>query len=306
MINSSSFLKPDHLIEIKNLELLARTVVSGLGPGIHRGLNVGASAEFAQYRAYSQGDDPRRLDWKLFGRTDRLHIRQYREESGMRCTLLLDCSASMDYGSGRVSKFDYARMLCATLALMLKNQHDAVGLLAYHHEILHHLPPSSEGRRLRQLFVDLAGLKPAAGTNMPGALQFLGDVLPARGMVILISDLLFPSQEVIQQLESLRAKRHDLLVLQISDPAERDFSYDFALTLVDAETDREQFVVPQMVRQQYLNNRRAHFDQIRQQAISAEIDLAEFATDMPLDHAIHSVLRHRNHALMTGGSRRSP
>ncbi len=295
---NTNFIDPEQLARIADLELLARTVVEGVMTGIHRGPRTGSSIEFSQYRAYAQGDDPRLIDWKLYGRTDRLHVKQFLEETGLRCTLLLDCSASMDYGSGSVSKFQYARMLCACLAMMLRGQGDAVGLVAYHRELLRHLPPGYNLRKFRELFVALAQLRPEQRTDTPGALRFLGDVLKPRGMIILISDLLHPLTEMIEHLKSLRARRHDLLVFQITDPAERDFPFDHALTFVDAESGGEQFVVPEAVREGYLQNRSRHFETLRREALAAEIDLVEFSVDEPLDHALRHFINCRTKALL--------
>lgn len=295
---------PTQLAGISNLELLARSVVEGFLTGIHRSPNTGSSVEFAQYRQYCQGDDLRFLDWKLYGRTDRLHLKQFQEETNMRCTLLLDCSASMDYGTTAMNKFNYARALTACLATILKRQGDAVGLIAYHTEMLAHLPPGADSKNLRRIHVELTNLEPAEQTDASGALRYLGDVLKPRGMVILITDLLHPVEDVLAHLESLRARRHDVLVFVISDPSERDFTFDHAVTLIDAEVDDEQFVVPAEVREAYLENRRNHFEQIKDAAYKAEIDLVECSTDEPMEQALHYFLNHRARALKTSGMRK--
>ncbi len=296
-----NFIDPNQLNSVSDLELQARMVVEGFLNGVHRGPNTGSSVEFSQYRSYGQGDDLRLIDWKLFGRTDRLHVKQFREESGMRCSILLDCSGSMDFGSQGVTKFAYARMLCAALALLLKKQGDGVGFFAYHHELLFHMPPGNHARHFRKIFSTLANLLPAEGTDTPGALKFLGNILKPRGMVILISDLLHPADEMIEHLKSIRARRHDVLVFQISDPAERDFSFDHALTLVDAEDGREQYVVPKAVRQEYLEKRNAHFRAIHKEALASEIEIHEFSTTQPLDYALRQFLHKRARSLVTTG-----
>jgi uncharacterized protein (DUF58 family) len=288
------FIKPEDLAAIDNLELLARTVVEGFMSGLHRSPHSGSSIEFAQYRPYAQGDDLRNIDWHLFGRTDRLHIKQYEEETSLRCTLLLDCSGSMDYSSHAVTKFDYARMLTACLAMLLQRQRDSFGLIAYHREILDYVPPRSGNLHLRRIFVELEGIAAKHSTDTAGALAYLGDVLRPRGMVILVSDLLHPVEEVVHQLKSLRARRQDVIVIQVSDPAERMFPFDESATLVDAESGQEQFAVPDAVREQYLENRRNHFETIRRECLAAEIDIEEFSTDEPLDRALHFFLHNRN------------
>ena len=300
------FIDPAQLARVSDLALLARTVVEGFLTGVHRSPHSGSSVEFAQYRPYTQSDDTRRIDWKLYARADRLHIKQYQEETNMRCTVLLDCSASMDYGSGAVNKFEYARMLTACLAMILHRQRDALGFIAYHDKILTHLPPRSGAQHLRRTLVELQGLKPSGETNTADALKRLGELLQPRGMVVLISDLLYPAEEVVDQLKSLRARRHDVMALQISDPAEQTFPFDKATTFVDSEDGKERFAVPEHAREEYLENRRRHFSMISRECLAAEIDMREFAVSEPLDRALHFFLRRRNTLHLTSSSRRSP
>ncbi|MDK1020352.1 MAG: DUF58 domain-containing protein [Candidatus Hydrogenedentes bacterium] len=295
---SLQIIDPEQLAKIADLQVLARTVVEGVMPGLHRSPHSGSSIEFAQYRPYTQGDDLRNVDWKLYGRTDRLHIKQYQEETTLRCTLLLDCSASMDYASAGLTKFDYARMLVACLAMLLHRQRDAAGFIAYHKELLQYIPPLSNALHLRRIFVELDNLEPQGTGDTAGALHYLGDVLKPRGMVVLVSDLLHPMDEMIEHLKSLRARRHDVVVLQISDPAEQTFPFDKSATFIDAESGDEQYAVPEAVRDNYLRNRREHFDSIRRECLAHEIDIAEFTTTEPLDRALHFFLQHRNHALI--------
>ena len=299
------FVDPTELARIADLDLMARTVVSGMQGGVHRSVHMGASAEFAQYRPYTQGDDLRFVDWRLYGRSDRLYVKQFQDERNLRCTVLLDCSASMDYGSGEVTKFRYAQMLAACLVMLASSQGDVVGFAAYHQDLVTHVPPRKRDGQLHRILVEIDNLEPAgAQTNTAGTLQMMGDILPSRGMVVLIGDLLHPSDEMIAHLRSLRAQRHDVLVLQISDPAEQTFPFDRSVTLVEAEGGREQFAVPEDVREAYLANRTKHFDAIREACLAAEVDVEEFLCTAPLDDALHQFLHRRSHGLITS-SRRS-
>ncbi len=290
---------PAQLAKIADLQLLARTVVEGLMTGLHRSPHTGSAIEFAQYRPYTQGDDPRFIDWHLYGRTDRLRIKQYQEETNLRCTLLLDCSASMDYGSGPITKFTYARMLTACLAMILQTQRDSAGFIGYHHDLLTYLPPRVSATHVRRIFAELDRIKPEGQTDTPRALHYLGDVLPPRGMVILVSDLLHPVEQMIDHLKSVRARRHDVVVMQITDPAERDFPFEQSQTFIDVESGQEQFAVPANVREIYLENRWRHFSAIRGACLAAEIDMVEFFTNEPLDRALHFFLHQRRNSLMT-------
>jgi uncharacterized protein (DUF58 family) len=294
-----TFIDPEQLAKIGDLQLLARTVVNGVMTGLHRSPHSGSAIEFAQYRPYTQGEDPKFVDWKLYARTDRLHVKQFQEETNLLCTLVLDCSASMDYSSGPVTKFQYAVMLTAALTVLLHEQRDAFGFIGYHHDLITYVPPRGGKPNLQRVLVSLDNLKPAGRTDAASTLRYLGDVLRPRGMVILVSDLLHPLDEVIDHLKSLRARRHDVLVFQISDEAEQTFPFNQTTTFIDAEDEAERYAVPDAVREGYLENRRKHFEAVRKECLASEIDFEELVTREPLDHALHRYLHHRNNALLT-------
>lgn len=303
MSATTRFPDPAELVRVTDLELLARTVVDGFRAGLHRSAQKGASIEFAQYRSYSQGDDLRYVDWRLFGRSDRLYLKQSHEDTNLRCTFLLDRSASMGYASGPVAKFDYARMLIASMALLLHRQNDSIGFMAYHDRVDPYIPAKAEPRHFHRLMVALAQAG-AGGTSSTGdSLRYLGQVLPPRGMIVLVSDLLHPPEETLDQLRSLRARRHEVLVFQISDRAELTFPFDRAGTFVDAEGAGERYAIPELVRAQYLENRRRHFDRIRSECLGAEIDIHEFVSDEPLEFALQAFLMRRRRALVRRSGR---
>ncbi len=293
MSNEYSLIDPIVLSNIDDLMLLARTVVDGFSTGLHRSGRFGTSIEFAQYRPYVQGDDPRFVDWDLYARTDRLHTKQFQEETNMRCTLLLDCSGSMDYASGEITKFAYARMLSACLAILLFRQKDAVGLIGFEEKLKLYIPPRISTPHLRRIFVELTHLHPEGKTDIAKALEYLGNVMPSRGMVILISDFLQPSDEMLHYLKLLKAKRHDVILFQISDPAEQTFPFQRSMTYIDAESDQELFIVPESVRDEYLQNRNHHFQTIQNECISSEIEIEEFITTDPLDRVLHKFITSR-------------
>jgi uncharacterized protein (DUF58 family) len=303
MALDSRFPEPAELVRLTDLELVARTVVDGFRAGFHRSTRKGASFEFSMYRPYAQGDDLRFVDWRRFGRSDRLYLKQSNEETNLKCTFLLDRSASMGFASASVTKFAYARMLVASLAMLLHRQNDAVGFMAYHDRVDPYFPARSESRHFHQLLVALAQVG-AAGTSATGeSLRYLGQVLPPRGMIVLVSDLLHPIDETLEQLRSLRARRHEVLVFQISDRAEETFPFDRDVTLIDPETGGERYSVPELVRAEYQENRRRHFDRIRAECLGAEIGIHEFFSDEPLEFALQAFLARRRRGLIRGGNR---
>lgn len=304
MKNDLSLVDPALLASLTDLALLARVVVEGFIAGLHASPHFGSSVEFVQYRPYVQGDDPRFVDWSLYARTDRLHTKQFQEETNLRCTILLDCSASMQFASGPVSKFQYARMLAACLAMLLFQQKDAAGLVAFNQDIDTYIPPRMNALHFHRLLVELGRLAPSGPTGLAMTLQKIGDLLSPRSLVVVLSDFLCPLDEIVPLLKQLRARRHDVLVLPIGDAMERDFTWNRSATLVDAESGQELYIVPAAVREQYLENRRCHFDRLREECLSAEIDMEEYITTEPLHRALSCFLQRRNRNRRAGDSRR--
>jgi uncharacterized protein (DUF58 family) len=304
--SAPAFIDPRQLEKLGDLQLLARTLVASLGDGLHRGVGSGNAAEFSQYRPYSAGDDTRMVDWRLYGRSDRLYLKESHQENSLRCCLLLDCSASMDYASSGLSKFSYGRMLAAGLAGVAQSQRDAIGLLAYHHAVETFVPPRLGGAHLTRVLESLQILQPGQGTDTTSALAWAVEVLPPRGMVVLISDLLYPVDEVLAHLRTLQARHHDVLVLQISDPAERDFPFAQGQALEDAEDGSRGFAADASARRQYLENRARHFDRLAQACLDDGIELEEFSSDEPLDRALHRFLRRRRRLARLPGKSQRP
>lgn len=306
MQRENQALDPEELVRLPDLEILTRTIVRGFEVGLHESARLGTSMEFSHYRPYVQGDDIRSVDWKFFGRSDRLYLKQARQESNLACTLLLDCSGSMSYASRGVSKFDYGRMLAGSFALLMTRQHDRVGLVAYAEDILTQIPPLANRRQFRRILVELEGLEATGQTSTGAALDRLGESTPSRGMIVVISDFLFPIEDVLGQLRSLKALRHDVILFSLADPAERDFPFDRPLTLADPEGEDRLSILPEAVRQQYLKNRAEHFERIRQECLNSEITFHEIVTDEPLDRALYAFVSRRRASLTTRRSASRP
>ncbi|MBD3265269.1 DUF58 domain-containing protein [bacterium] len=305
MPNPLHTLDPDQLLQITDLQILARTVVEGFLTGIHKSPYTGASIEFAQYRPYVQGDDPRFIDWSLYARTDRLRTKQFQKETNLRSTILLDCSASMNYTSGNITKFHYARVLAACLAMLLIQQNDETGLITFHESVDTFIPPRTHAKHLSRILVALNNAEVQGQTDVVTALKFIGDFFTHRGMIILISDFLSPLDTILPYIKQLRTQQHDLLLLQIADPAEQTFDFKKSATFIDTESQKELFVVPDYAREEYLANRHRHFEALHRECATFEIAMDEFTITQPFDRALHFFLQQRNRLLTSTGVRRS-
>jgi len=290
---SGSLINPLALMAIKNLELRAKVVVEGFWNGLHRSPYHGFSVEFTEYRQYSPGDDPRYLDWRLYARSDRYYIKKFEDETNLRCHLLVDNSRSMGYGSLPYSKAQYANTLAATLAYFLYLQGDAVGLLTFDEHIREYLPARNRTGHLRHLMLALE--KPAGGsaTDLSAPLKRIAEMMAKRGMMILISDLLAPIETLEKNLISLTACGHEVAIFQVLDPAEATFNFNKAALFHDLESGRDLYIDPAMARREYLKKLGAHNAAAQATCQKLGISYYRFATDRPLELALHDFMRGR-------------
>lgn len=242
---------PEVLAAISGLMLRARKVVEGTISGLHKSPYHGFNVEFAEYREYAPGDDLRRLDWRALGRTDRFFIKQYEEESNLRATIVLDASASMRYQSGKLSKFDYAATLAASLATLLIEQQDPVGLALFDREQRQWLPPSATQTQLALIIGQLEEAKPDRETDLGSVLQVLGDQLKKRGLIVLISDLLTDLDAFFDGLARLQYRGHEIVIFQILDADEMELPFNDYVLFKDIEGSEQFFVEPWAFRKAY-------------------------------------------------------
>jgi uncharacterized protein (DUF58 family) len=291
--SAPTFLDPAALMSIRNLELRARTVVEGFWHGLHRSPYHGFSVEFTEYRPYSPGDDPRYLDWKLVGRTDRYFIKKFEDETNLRCYLLVDNSKSMSFGSRSYTKADYARTLAATLAYFLAQQGDATGLLTFDEQVRDYLPARHRPGHLRQLMLALD--KPASGTttDLSAPLRRMAELVRKRGMVVFISDLLAPPETIEAPLALLTAARHEVVVFQVLDPAELSFDFTAASRFLDVETGRDLFLEPTLARGEYQRRLDEHLVAVRGICQRLGISHVQLSTAQPLELALFDFLKTR-------------
>jgi uncharacterized protein (DUF58 family) len=284
------FLDPAVIARIGTLELKARTIVEGFLSGLHRSPLKGFSVEFAEYRQYLPGDDLSTIDWKVYARSDRYYVKKYEEETNLRAHLLLDISASMEYGSGALTKREYGSCLAASLAYLMHRQRDAAGLVTFDDQILGWLHPSIRPGHLRALLVTLDRLTPGRKTDAGRPLHQLADALAKRGMVVLISDLFDDPARVIDGLKHFRFRGNDVLVFHVLDRAELTFPFDQPVRFRDLETGDEVMATPSEVRDQYLAGIQGLVETYRRELRSVGIDYQMLDTSEPLDRALLSYL----------------
>jgi uncharacterized protein (DUF58 family) len=289
------YLDPAALARVKNLSLVARGVVEGFISGLHSSPYKGFSVEFAEHREYVPGDDPRRLDYRMLGRTDRLFVKQYEEETNLRARIVLDASGSMGYSHrGRPTKFRYGCQLAAVLAYLMIRQQDAVGLTSFDAGIGLDMPPRGSPRHFHEMMERLETLAPAGQTDLAGTLHRLADRAKRRGLVVLISDLYGPTEEIIRGLHHFRHRRHEVIVFHVLDPAEREFPFGDVTAFEDMESGRRIEVDPAYVREDYLARMREFIEGYRRACAEAAIDYVPSDTATPYDFMLSRYLAKRS------------
>ncbi|MGL4398765.1 MAG: DUF58 domain-containing protein [Luteolibacter sp.] len=289
----SSFADPAALMRIRNLELRARSVVEGFSKGLHRSPRHGFSAEFAEYRSYVPGDDIRYLDWKVLARRDRCFIRKFREETNLRCHLLLDLSRSMSYGSLPYTKLDYARTLAATLAVFLHQQGDEIGLLTYDDAPRDYLPPRHRSGHLHAILAALERQALGESAALHSPVEAILSRGRMRGLMFVISDFLTPLDELKAPLSALAACGHDVTLLQTLDPSEIHFTFDRSVNFEDLESGRIMPSDPASARAGYLKKFNAHQQGLKSLCDTLGIIHHLLPIDLPLESALHTYLSDR-------------
>jgi len=300
MSEFAKYFRPEVLSKISRLELRARHVVEGFVSGMHKSPYKGYSVEFANHRPYVPGDDIRHLDWRVYAKADRFFIKEYEEETNMRVHLLLDCSGSMAYpahpGTGRMTKWDYASTLAASLAHLLIYQQDGVGLTLFDSEIRRQLPVSTNRATLVDFTNAVEASDPRNKTDLKVLFHQLAGRIPRRGMVVILSDLLTNVDDVIRGLQRFRFGRHDVLVLHVLDHDELQFPFsDRTLFEGMEDVNLEVLTDPQSLRGSYLAALDAFLGKIRRACLDVKIDYALISTAESLDVALTTFLATRMH-----------
>lgn len=306
---SARFLDPRALARIANLSLVARMVVQGFISGLHRSTFLGRSIDFAEHRPYMPGDDIRRLDWRLFARSDRFHVKEFEADTNANFVAAVDISRSMDFGRRGLRKLDYARLLAGTLAAFSRGQRDRVGLATFDSDLREFVPPSA--KHLETVLQHLARIRPSEAPNRTGSadgrggslaqpLARLGAALGRRGLVAVVSDFYEPPERVLRAFDSLRAAGHDIIAFQVLDPAERDLGLDGApgfeesgTRFRDLETGALLDLAPGRAREAYRRAMDAHLRALRSGFGRRGVDYILTDTAVPLDFALFRYLTER-------------
>jgi uncharacterized protein (DUF58 family) len=278
---------------LDNLELRARVAVEGFLSGLHKSPNRGFSVEFNDYRNYYRGDDMRHVDWKLYARSEKFYIKQYEDETNVRCFIVLDTSASMDYTSGGISKLDYGKTLASALAYFINRQRDAVGLITYDDEIREFIPAKCRQPHLIQILRVLAKTESGTKTDTVKPLSDLASHLRKKSLVILITDMIDDESKVIRSLQNLRSMGNDVIAFQIMDNAELNFPFAEASEFIDLENNESYITSPAAIKQAYLDNINEFLEYCRKQCQSSGVDYCLINTDNPLDEALSSYMSKR-------------
>jgi uncharacterized protein (DUF58 family) len=290
-MRGAQFVDPSALGRIHNLELLARTVVDGFINGLHRAPHLGFSLDFAEHRGYEPGDDLRRVDWRVFARTDRYYVKQFEADSNANLVVALDVSSSMRFGSRGVTKLDYGRYLAASLLYFSHQQRDRVGLATFDAEIRDFVPPSA--RHMEFALYALDRVAEGQPGTLAGPLLRLTERLVRRGIIVVISDLYDEPEAVAKAVRPLRYRGHDVIVFHVLDPAELDFPFTEDASFEDLETGVRMPIVPAAVREQYQALVRQHSEALGRLFTGSRIDYALFNTAVPLDYALFHYLAAR-------------
>lgn len=290
---ATRFIDPEVLSRISNLELLARSVVEGFVSGLHRSPYKGFSVEFLSYRPYIEGDDLMRLDWKLFARTDRYYVKEFQDETNTSFNILVDVSHSMGFASGKLSKLEYAFYLAASLAYLIVRQRDGAGITFFDNKIIERIPPRSTKGHLNTILTRIEQTTLGSETAMGKPLHQLAEQQNRRGFVILISDLLDDPGAIVDGLRHFRFQGHEVIVFHILDPQEVNFDYDDVVEFEDLETGEKMLVVPDAVREVYMENLERYRSTLRRECALLRIDYSLLTTDQPLDFALFNYLAAR-------------
>ncbi len=286
------FLDAGVLARLSRIELLSRSPMEGNIAGRHKSPHRGASVEFAEYRKYVQGDDPRFLDWRVLARSDRYYLKEFEADTNLRCHLVLDASGSMAFGN----KFGYARKLAATLGYLAMQQGDAVGMISCGAEVTKDIPARRKPAHLKNIFDTMAQLTPAGETGLVAALHTLAEKIRRRALVVVFSDLFHDPDDLLHCFRHLRFRKHDLAVFHLLDREEVDFKFDRPIRFVDMENQSSIVAEPGVIFPRYRAALDAYLDRLRHGCREFKVDYQLVMTDQDYEKVLADFLLSRMRA----------
>jgi uncharacterized protein (DUF58 family) len=288
------YLRPDVIQQVQQLDLRARFIVEGFLAGLHKSPFQGFSVEFSEHRKYTPGDDLRLIDWSVYGKTDRHYIKKFEAETNLEAYILMDCSGSMDYSSGeRMTKMDYGICLAAALGYMMISQQDPVGLFVFDTKLRSFLPPKTKRVHLTNILSTLARTKPFGLTGLGASINEIASRIKKRSLMILISDLLDDQQKVVEALQHLRYRGHDVIVFQVLDHSELELDFEGQVRFNDPETGEGVGTSPQSIRAGYQHEIQKFIDEYRSQCQGIRADFVSVDNSMTFDRALVEFLVQR-------------
>jgi len=294
--NNKQFLDPNIIVKLGKVNLVARLVVEGFISGLHKSPFRGFNVEFAEHRPYMPGDEIRHIDWKVFGKSDKFYIKQFEEETNLKAYIFLDKSASMNFPNTEdaLSKLTYGSYLSASLAYLMLQQRDSVGLATFSRKIHDFIPPRSQAGHLHQLHEALTELKGEGDTDLAGILNQLAERIKRRALIILISDLFASSdKEVVSALKHLRHQKHEIIVFHLLSRQELQLDFTAASQFIDLESGERMVASPREIQKQYQEKIAVWLDYYRQSLQEASIDYQPLNTTLPLEYPLISYLSKR-------------
>ncbi len=294
-VEFTKYLQPEVISKISSLDLRAKYIVEGFMLGLHKSPYHGFSIEFSQHRPYMQGDSLKSIDWKIYGKTDRYFVKQYEEETNLKCYIAMDCSKSMNFSSkGNVTKFHYASMLAASLSFLMLKQKDAVSLTLYDETINKFLPPNASQIYLKEILFAISQATPSSKTETGKSLHTVAEKIKKRGLVIVISDFFDDPEAVISSLKHLRYNKNEVIVFHILDPIETAFGFKNDSVFVDLETGEEMTTQPHQIRKAYREAMDNFINSIKSNCLNFGIDYNLIETSANFDKALFSYLKKRS------------
>lgn len=289
------YLNPSTVSKLSSFELKAKMIVEGFLLGLHKSPYHGFSIEFSQHRPYMQGDAIKDIDWKVYGKSDKFYVKQYEEETNLKCHILVDVSKSMGYKStGQISKLEYSSLLAASLSYLMLRQKDAVGITLYSNKIIKTLPPKASNNYLKELLITLNNVEPSDTTNTSDALNTYAENIKRKGIVIVISDFFDEPEKVYSALKHFAFRKHEIIVFQILDPLESNFAFDRDSIFIDLETNEEMTTQPHQIQKAYQEAMKSFLSRLKNECLNNSIEYNLIDTSMNFDKALISYLQKRS------------